>query len=304
MINKKQLSKIIDEQFLDVKAEVILEHLTEQQNIDIEDITILNKGNFKRAFRRDILSSYANRDNNTLEISLTRNGMYDGLPQGVFHEDVKQNSSKSFNQIRSQGKQEERHARKLFAPLENEFFLQKLLVGKNETKIVGDISNSNSSFLLSLWGIENKVDKDYVFGLTKLLPLAHKISQNIDLASKSLQEILKEKTTIIQQYRYKDCNQDISSTETDMTLGQNTALSCKQSSYKMPYYLIVVDIKNNATYPDFMPNGKSYQLISVFSDYFFPVEIDWSLKITTLNNKNLFKLDKNLNAVLGITTHL
>ncbi len=304
MVNKKQLSKIIDEQFLDVKAEVILEHLTEQQNIDIEDITILNKGNFKRAFRRDILSSYANNDNGTLEISLTRNGMYDGLPQGLFHQDIKHNSSKSFNQIRSQGKQEERHARKLFAPLENEFFLQKLLVGKNETKIVGDISNSNSSFLLSLWGIENKVDKDYVFGLTKLLPLAHKISKNIDLASKSLQEILKEKTTITQQYKNKDWNQNTSFADTDMILGENTALDCKQSNYKMPNYLIVVEIKNRATYSDFMPNGKAHQFISVFSDYFFPVEIDWSLKITTQNSKNLFKLDENLNAVLGITTHL
>ena len=53
-----------------------------------------------------------------LEATLSRNGLYDALPQGIFHKSVGIDTKLSYSEIRQKNKKEEKDARGFFAPLE------------------------------------------------------------------------------------------------------------------------------------------------------------------------------------------
>lgn len=306
MEKKRQIIKKLGNQFFNIRAEVAIEHLLEMSHLEIEDITFLNKGIFKRAYRRDVLAYKVNQENDTIEISLARNGIYDNLPQGLFHKNLKHKTDKSFNELRAQGKQEEKQARAFFAPIENEFFLQKLLICKNESKINKELANSDSSFLLDLWGVKDKVDAKYVFSLTKLLPLAYKISKSRVLIAKALEEILQEKVTVEEKYKTLKVNANNKiNTNNELSLGANSILDCTQTNYRMPYYNIKLILNNKTAHENYLKNGISHQLIEVFCEFFIPFEMDWQLEVfSSIQKENFFNLGANSEAVLGLTTIL
>lgn len=298
----KKITQQLNNEYLNIKAEVVVSHFLEASNLDLNNISILNKGTFTRGFRRDILNSSVNNENNTIEITLVRNGIYDDLPEGIFHKDIKHDEDKSFNQIRSQGKQEEKLARNLFAPLENEFFIQKLLIHQKEKKIITEFSDSDASFLLDIWGIKHKVASKFIFSLTRLLPLANKISQKKALIAKALEEILNEKITIIKKWKALESQKENNSSNSIGSLGVNTTLFTKKTNYTMPFYEITVSLFNSENYFKYIDGEECHQLITVFCEYFIPMEIDWDLKISYLNTEKLFTLGGKSDAVLGIAT--
>lgn len=298
--NLKEIAKKLNENRLDIQAEIVLDQVLKTKKLRVEDISIHNKGTFMRSYRRDVFKTTGNNETGTLDVQLVRNGIYDGLPRGLFHETIKHDTEKSFNEIRQQGKREERSARKLFAPLENEFFIQKLLIQREENKLTTDLSNSESSFLLDIWGLKNRVDTSYVFLLTNLLPLAHRISKDKILIAKALEEILNEKVSITKKWETLK-NKNIPKQE-DEILGVNTILEVKETNYKMPTYVIHILLDNPLDYEKYLKNGICYNLISVFCEYFVPLEIEWRLSVSTSKNENYFTLDSSESAVLGLAT--
>jgi len=298
--NLKEIAKKLNENRLDIQAEIVLDQVLKTKKLRVEDISIHNKGTFMRSYRRDVFKTTGNNETGTLDVQLVRNGIYDGLPRGLFHETIKHDTEKSFNEIRQQGKREERSARKLFAPLENEFFVQKLLIQREENKLTTDLSNSESSFLLDIWGLKNRVDTSYVFLLTNLLPLAHRISKDKILIAKALEEILNEKVSITKKWEtLKNKN---TPKQEDEILGVNTILEVKETNYKMPTYVIHILLDNPLDYEKYLKNGICYNLISVFCEYFVPLEIEWRLSVSTSKKENYFTLDSSESAVLGLAT--
>ena len=123
---EKDLEAIYEELisvFHDIRAEVIVSEILESSEAELSDFTIHNSSNFKRPFRRDILdhkNSLSSINDYTLNLNLTRNGIYDSLPEGVFHD----SSSAAFKGLsyqkkREKQKNEEKEARKFFQPIED-----------------------------------------------------------------------------------------------------------------------------------------------------------------------------------------
>ena len=195
MKNSEEIKKELDAFFINLKAEIVVSEFIENSNLSYEDITIKNKSSFTRGYRRDIIDVKMNT-NDKLELNLSRNGVYDALPQGVFHSTVNIDSNIPYSEMRQKSKKEEADARTLFAPLENEFFLSRVGVEQEEKKLALQFNNLENSFLLYFWGIKDKVADEYVFLLAKALPLAYKISKDEKLIAQCLSEILHEKITI------------------------------------------------------------------------------------------------------------
>ncbi|KAJ1498776.1 hypothetical protein HMI54_012379, partial [Coelomomyces lativittatus] len=72
----------------DLKVEFILTEILEEG--DLSDIVVASKGIFKRRFKKDLeqvlLQDYREGRNQYLSIEVNRSGIYDSLPQGLFHQ--------------------------------------------------------------------------------------------------------------------------------------------------------------------------------------------------------------------------
>ncbi len=284
--------------FVDLKAEVVVAEILENSKISNQEITVRNRSCFARGYRRDIINAKTSIDHK-LEINLSRNGIYDALPQGIFHSAIALNSRKTFSELRQKIKKEEADARMLFAPLENEFFLHRVFLEQQEKKLALQFNNRNNSFLLDFWDLKGKVANEYVFLLIKVLPLAYKISKNETLIAQCLGEILQEKVTIEKKF-INLTNKQIDKKQDDV-LGVNSTLTLSKTRILYPFYCITIELSDLADKEKYANDGIAAQLIRVFCDYFVPLEIDWETKITYASSKSNFELNSE-SAFLGLST--
>ncbi len=125
----------------DYKASVLAAELVEA-GYSLEDIFIWPSGNSRRNFAKDVLSvdwfTPAGGNKQLLCIRSSREGLYDMLPEGLFHKPVPYSSTRTTEEIIDQikrHKQEEKDARKFFLPLETEINLFRILIELRENKI-------------------------------------------------------------------------------------------------------------------------------------------------------------------------
>ncbi|MBO9153805.1 type VI secretion system baseplate subunit TssG [Chitinophaga sp. GCM10012297] len=125
----------------DYKASVLAAELVES-GFSPEDIFIWPSGNSRRNFAKDVLSvewfTPEGSGKQMLCIRSSREGLYDMLPEGLFHQPVPYSSTRTTDEIIGQirrHKQEEKEARKFFLPLEAEINLFRILIELRENKI-------------------------------------------------------------------------------------------------------------------------------------------------------------------------
>ncbi|MGB1309498.1 MAG: hypothetical protein ACPG6B_11345, partial [Oceanihabitans sp.] len=120
-MQKSELEHIFEELitvYQNLKAEVIIAELQKNSNLTNKDVVVHHKSAFKRSHRRDILDIGLIEDNK-LHVNLSRNGLYDQLPEGLFHTKDTKNTSITYTELRKTYKKEEQDARHFFLPLEN-----------------------------------------------------------------------------------------------------------------------------------------------------------------------------------------
>jgi len=285
-----------------LKAEVFITELLESSSLDFEDIDIFNQSTFSRSYRRDVIDfkvdSYSNK-NNKLQLNLARNGIYDSLPEGVFHEPVKTRTQLSYKEIRQKNKEEEKSAREFFTPIENEFFVQKVKIEENERKLIDAFTNLENTFLLDFWGLNKDLPEHYNIKLLQLLPFAHKISGNIELLELCLEKILNEKVTIKKKFKKTKNTQP---SKSHNTLGVDFALHLEHTHFSYPIFDITIGPIHKKNEDIYLKNGVAMQFISIFCDYFIPLEIDTQLNITYLKEESNFILNEFNQPRIGLTT--
>ena len=130
--NKKSLEDLayeIENISYDIRAEVVANELLESNAVVQDEITISNHGQFSRAYRSDVLGASIHDDNydkqEYLNLKLSRDSMYDALPEGFVHSLSENNADKSVGQMikeHKHQKKQEAEARNFFTPFENEIF--------------------------------------------------------------------------------------------------------------------------------------------------------------------------------------
>lgn len=296
--NIRSIQQDFSQSYLNLRAEVLISELLENTDLNEEDIVVLLRSTFSRGFRRDIIESKIDL-NDKFEINISRNGIYDALPQGIFHKSVGIDSKLSYGQIRQKNKKEERDARMLFAPIENELFLHRVYLEQEEKNTIFELNNSvEHSFAIDFWGIQERVPKEYILSFTKVLPYVHKISKSENLIAQCLEEILSEKVDIIKKFKSLD-NPSIKVKENNI-LGLNSSLVIEKTNVLYPFYSINIEISNLKNRYRYQNNAIGNQLISVFCEYFVPLEIEYEINITFNQKESNFALDEE-STVLGLS---
>ncbi|HPI53654.1 MAG TPA: hypothetical protein PLU10_03120 [Chitinophagaceae bacterium] len=286
----------------DLKAEVLVSSLREK-GIQKEQLVIRNEGVFKRAFRKDVVDaklSEINLYDEMVEIILSRDGMYDLLPEGLFHQSQKGSnvSVQKMVEEHRRFKYEEDKARQFFMPFENEFFHQKVETEMTERRFYGRIYSEKNELLQHFWKIDRELPVEAAKRLLEFLPQASKILGNTELMQQTLSKILLEPVNInwtpnakLQLVVQEEVN--------EMSLGIDAVVGQTFEEY-MPQYEFTLGPFTHLRVEQFLHEAPYKKLLEKFYDSFVPIEAE--IKTTFVTDKNQPKTENN--AILGYNFEL
>jgi len=266
----KNLAEAIKANISDIRAEVIMADLADR-GMDADKMLVACKGLFRRNYEKDVANVHFDQVVDYLVFQLSRDGLYDLLPEGLFHEMCIYNSLGSEerrNQFARQ-KQEEANARKFFLPYENEFIHQRVRI---EQEIIHLHKDPLGAFK-SLFSRKSVFPDDYHRRFLKFFAFSDEIKGNIELTAAVLSEIL-EKKVVARNY-YGAMKIDGPGGTGSNILGENF-ISSDGFNENQLYWEFSIVIEENAEmdrYAD-MDKGFIQALISRFYDTFVPFEIE------------------------------
>ncbi len=293
----------------DLKAEVIISELMNKLEPEDQNFLVDFKGQFKRPFRKDVLNAEIvdfNYDaTQFVKINLSRDGVYDILPEGVFHgsrtDKIKKTVDEMIREYKTHKKEEE-HARKFFLPFENEIFLKVLEKEELEKEILLALNGSKPwDFFYEFWDLDREIPEILLSKLIRILPYTHKIVGDLDLTVHCLKYLLNENVEITKKL-YKEQ----SSTEEEITLGNcRLGLDMISGNVYMDYSLYLefrIGPIKKTSFTEYIHQGKLKKFIDLFYEFFLPMEIEVKTTILLEDEAEKFNLEET--TILGITTKI
>lgn len=284
-----------------IKAEVLLAELQNNSDVTTEDYVISNKSTFTRAYGGDVITAHLNSDKDKLTFELARNGLYDSLPEGLFHKQSISKDSKSYIDRRKVIKEEELASRSFFSPIENEFFFQRLQIEQNERTLLKGFGHLKNDFLFDFWKIDADIPKNYAVKLITLLPFCHKIVGDLELTRLSLEKILNEKVHIKRTSELL-VNQE-KEAEVGLSLGHDTVLDSDDYGIRMPALEFAIGPILTKNIDWYLNEINLYKFLEVFYDYFIPMEMEVKTKLL-VDKDSEFLLGEMNKSILGFSSQL
>ncbi len=260
----------------DIRAEVIVAALVEN-GIKMDDVVINPVGISQRNVRKDVLDIYhkaGGADNGEyLFVDVSREGLYDTLPQGVFHQPKISGRKRSTDDLIDEMKlfkKQEDAARLFFLALEKEFGRIRVAEEQEERKsILGFSEHYKFDLYLKIWPELRKIDQNYLTLLFQLLPESYKISGNNVLISKLLEIVCNKPVdiNIIDDYRVSFAN-NIHNNLGNCLLGLDFILGNQYNDFDPQLEINIKEITREELI-DFLPNGKLRKVFDLLCEYFF-----------------------------------
>ncbi len=293
----------------DVRAEVLLSqamnHGLLQKEFDAQA-----DGFFFRTQVNDLYKINLNTDkafSSYLSIQLSRPGLYDALPEGIFFQMEKDiRTVKSAAEMAEEyriNKKKENEIRKFFAPFENEFFLQTTQNEMLESNLLQGLrSGWLKEYFIDFWKLPQNIPTNAALVMVMFLPYAHQIAGDINATEAVLQKILNEPVKINLQYAVST----ITSCENNV-LGKyrlGTSLVCGDKILEQ-YPMIQINIgpleKSKAF--KYVEGGNYFALLQSFYNYFIPANAAIQTNILLDSTAEKFVLNNNEDApLLGISS--
>lgn len=284
-----------------IKAEVLLAELLQNSSMTLDDVIIKNQSSFNRSYRNDLIL-LENVDNQFEKFAfhLSRNGIYDLVPEGLFHSENKKNTGESYNSKRKEIKNTEQDARRFFAPIENEFFHQKLEIEQNERKMLNSFYSLEEQFLMDFWKIDTQIQKKILVKLMRLLPNSHQIAGDLELTRLSAEKILGERVVFekkFQAIKIKNRNKK----NKGVILGNDTILGDEEHLFFEPVLEVTIGPVKSEKANNFVQKNATLEFMELFYDFFIPLEYKVLTNIEIIKNES-FKLGTPHYSTMGLTT--
>ncbi len=160
-------------------------------------------GSFKKSYSNDIESVETVRQDrltgDTVEIVLNRDGMYDRLPEGLFHQtrgNQRVSGVTAMVEEHRRFKEEEKNARKFFQPLEQEIFRAAVAIELEERNLLRGISGSKTEeIFFTFWDIDRNLPSEAARTLVRIMPWAGLIKGDLHLTAKTLSLVLNKEVS-------------------------------------------------------------------------------------------------------------
>jgi type VI secretion system protein ImpH len=297
---RKSLYPFHFEENKEIKAEIQL--ATEiKDGLSVDDFIIQAMGVFRRTASKDIeqISTVRSQKDNNEKIVLhvNRNGLYDLLPEGLFHQP---NNRKAFKPIKEaleeidDQRAKEAAARQFFLPLEQEFFLHRLLIELEERKYFVSLGNISFNHIFrQFWGLFPELTPQQATNLMYLLPLAHDIAGDVSQMSACFECILGEPVAITfgDALVFKATDTP-ATTIKQVRLGDDFIMGDTFTEL-MPSAHITIGPITNSSLVNYLPGGKREKLLQLLLDNFIPFEWDLVLHFEIDKNQRTFSITED-----------
>jgi hypothetical protein len=306
----KEIASSINHLKHDIKAEVIAAEIIEN-GLNPAEIVIIPDGSFRRKYSRDVTYAEVIKSDNgqkILGIHVTRDGLYDSLPEAVFHDQSNEPLTSGHEMAKFSKKQkiEEKEARLFFLPFENEIFDHRIQIEIEERKILHRFSeNLFDDIYPQFWNLDRSLPKKLISRFVLILHLTHKFLGNLDLTAKCLAIILEEKVKINiirNRHSIKDptgFNNSKTAGLGSTGLGENFICG-DYISDSDPIMEFVIGPLDNSSIEDYLENSSYSRFLHCFYSFFVPVELDAVTTIKVSKAQQHFTLNNNLsNVILG-----
>ena len=299
----------------DFKAEVIAAEMAES-GVNPEQIMIVMLGPQKRIFSKDVESvteetSDYNHKDYTL-VKTHKEGIYDMLPEGLFHTNTTPKSAISDKDIigfMKKQRAEELDARHFFLPYEaaiNHLRMQmyiyegRLDKGSHHAELVNVFSGH--------WEIFRYFDNRQSGIFLQVLPLIHDLRDNYPVAETIFQLILALKVSVtLQQQSLLKPEVPISSTLANTLLGINFTTGNKVYNSGENEIRVKLGPLTNLQLKQFNGGEKNQKILELLCDYFLPAHIDVITEYILTEVDKITRLadgESDYNSTMGLNTYL
>jgi hypothetical protein len=312
----------IRDQFIehgDFKAEVIAADFVEH-GLLLDQVTIRPVGTFRRTYGRDILRAELEEGDfaheTSLEIEVSREGIYDMLPEGLFHQPDPRQKGQSVKDIVEQirrTRREEEYARKFFLAIEKEFYRTRLRVEINERKALNGAAADPSAgghfyerdIYLRIWSELEQIAPEYRPPIIQILPRVFSIIGNPDLTAHILFRVLGEKVELSSRTNdFLDMSETVTTTLGDCYLGYD-AFAGSWCLSEVPAVEIKVGPLQFHKVTDFLDDGKAARVIRLVMELLLPAETEYTIRPLLSQGNDELILNAHAHcAVLGYSSRI
>ena len=258
----------------DIRLEVLLAEML-ADDAALDDIVVMSNSLFKRNFHRDIEKTgeiqFGQSNKRKLYFLVNREGIYDRLPEDLFHQPIDADGRSDKDAVISDMKTQEeieKSSRLFFLPIEQEFYRQRLRIESEEKSFLADASSS----LNELWNLPAALDDAQRSKLCTFMPVLNKVTGNLALTAFLLEHIygspieITESDARTQKLREAPLLQE-------SRLGIDTVLGGKVASLQSSI-TVKVFIPDLINLSDYMPGGEKLRQIELLCSLFIPWERD------------------------------
>jgi type VI secretion system protein ImpH len=294
----------------DYKAETIAAELIGQGGADPEQVIICMLGSLKRTYSRDTRDTSVELPDDHKEYTVLnthREGIYDMLPEGMFHHPTAHKSAQSEREIidmMKKRRQEEINARKFFVPMEASINFLRIQMAMRENRLDKRVDYNDLIRLFEgHWEIFRHLDPKQANIFLHLIPIIHEIRDDHAMIEEVL-EMIFPATARIDYIRQRPLHPaDAMWSQLDENvLGVNLTTGNLAFDDGADELVLTLGPMEGDLYREFMPGRKNNIILGMLCDYLLPVNIDLTTKFELAENDKLARLEDISgyhNAVLG-----
>lgn len=265
--------------YAELNAETLFAELL-QNGLTTNQLNISKRGAFKKLYRKDIDNAFLEEDDqgcNFATIGLNRDGIYDVLPEGLFHQPTSTGSGINTLAMVAESrkiKEEEKKARLFFQPFDQEFMLFATEVEQHERYLMQQILWGNfAGDPYLFWGIPKEIPEAQANMLTGLMPWAYLIKGNVELTAKAMEMVIVKKITVEKQGFSNQVTKSEPFTINDLILGENSVISSIFFEEGLSWVFTIWEITEKEM-EYYTTNQYLGRLLDLFVEIFVPFEID------------------------------
>jgi hypothetical protein len=299
----------------DFKAVTLVAEIIEQGDTPADRVIILPAGPQQRAYTKEIseVSTYQSmyRNREMLAISINREGLYDMLPEGLFHQPPASSimlTEEDMIKDIAMRRDEEKQARAFFAPFEAELYHIRTIVELYESRLdkkseYDDLVN----IFLKEWEEFKCFTNPQMVILMYVLPVIHEQRNNLHFISNVLSIMFKTDISLSYQLSVdKEMAAASRQFETRLGSGQLGVNFIAGTVNEMDEELVItIGPLSAAEMLDFLPGTRSAQAMDVLLSYFIPLQTSTNTKFVVQPDFQKMVLGPGQeNSCLGFTTYL
>jgi hypothetical protein len=314
IMEKSQLLELLQNEMLKVAGDIKTEPqiaLALDKGLNSDDFMINCDSLFFREYRKDMLFSEIKEEAgklSTLHLHLSRSGLYDHLPEGLFFQPLKANSVNiSATEMAMKyrfNKQRELEMRRFFLPFENDFFWQRVQLESEEMKMLRGLrSGILNDYFIDFWNLPDSIPQAFIIQLILLLPYAGSIAGDLVYTAECLEQLLQETVRI---KKVKSSITEIAYwPEPDESQQLGVDFVCgTQFIEDYPVLEFTLGPLRNSQIMDYLEGGNRFSFLQTFYRFFVPAGVDVYTNIEIAGNKRNMQLEIENEPILGYSSFL